>query len=484
MKIRINRGLGSVLITLPVFIALLLVQEVRAETSHQISMPDFTVLVKEVGNAVVNISTEQKKKSRIDVPRNWDFHGLPDKDKLEEFLRKFMNPKNEDDQNDNSKDSLGSGFIVSADGYIITNHHVVKDAAKILVRLSDRREYEANVVGFDKRSDIALLKIKANDLPVVKIGKSTNLKVGEWVVAIGSPFGFDQSVTVGVVSFKGRSLPEENYVPFIQTDVAINPGNSGGPLFNLDGEVVGVNSQIFSRTGGYMGLSFAIPIDIAMNVVEQLKSKGSVSRGWLGVYIQELSTELAESFGMDRPKGALITYVIPDSPAQKAGIEVGDVIVEYNGHPILRSSELPPRVGETLAGDKVPILVIREGKTRKINLTIGELPDQVAAPGEITRPENGTLNKILNIRVKKLEPDRKKKLAQDQRGLEITEVNSGAGDRAGLEVGDVLLMINNVDLKDERDLDRAVTRIPKGKTVPILVFRGEGPMFLVLKLDE
>ena len=484
MKIIINRGLGAILMAMPFFLLSMMVQVANADTSRQVTMPDFTILVKEVGNAVVNISTEQKRKSSIEIPHDWDFHGLPDKDKLEEFLRKFMKPNDDPDQGNNIKDSLGSGFIVSADGYVLTNHHVVKDAAKILVRLSDRREFVAELVGSDKRSDIALLKIKANNLPVVRIGNSTDLKVGEWVVAIGSPFGFDQSVTVGVVSFKGRSLPEENYVPFIQTDVAINPGNSGGPLFNLDGEVVGINSQIFSRTGGYMGLSFAIPIDIAMNVVDQLKSKGSVSRGWLGVYIQELSTELAESFGMDRPKGALVTYVIPESPAQKAGIEVGDVIIEYNGHPIQRSSELPPRVGETRIGDKVPVLVVREGKTREIKLTIGELPEQVATPGEITRPENGSLNKVLNIRVKKLASGKKKDEARGQHGLEVTEVDSGAGDRAGLEVGDILLMLNNIELKDVRDLDSAVASIPKGKTVPMLVFRGEGPRFLVLKLED
>ncbi|VAV96064.1 HtrA protease/chaperone protein, partial [hydrothermal vent metagenome] len=307
-------------------------------TQARSGLPDFTGLVEKNGAAVVNISTEEKRDKRSKrIPRR--FQDMPENGPFGEWFKHFFGEEGEGNNGEGNgfggphryAQSLGSGFIISKDGYVLTNNHVVADADKIIVRLSDRRELEAELIGTDKRSDLALLKIEGDDFPVVKIGSSETLKAGEWVLAIGSPFGFDYSVTAGIVSAKGRSLPRENYVPFIQTDVAINPGNSGGPLFNLDGEVVGINSQIYSRTGGYMGLSFAIPIDVVMNVVEQLKSDGHVVRGWLGVLIQDVTRELAESFGMKKPHGALVARVLPNSPAEAAGFKIGDIVVKFNG---------------------------------------------------------------------------------------------------------------------------------------------------------
>ena len=314
------------------------------------TLPDFTELVEQNRAAVVNISTSQRRTAspnRPRVPRGFEIPDLPEDSPFQEFFRRFFG---EGEIEEFDTQSLGSGFIISPDGYIISNNHVVRNADEVIVRLTDRREFKATVVGTDERSDVALLKIEASELPVVELGTGYELKVGEWVLAIGSPFGFDYSVTAGIVSAKGRSLPRENYVPFIQTDVAINPGNSGGPLFNLQGQVVGVNAQIFSRTGGFMGLSFAIPIDVAMNVANQLRDKGRVSRGWLGVLIQDVTLELAESFGMDKPQGALIARVLDGSPARRAGIEVGDILLSFDGRSIDRSSELPPIVGHTPVG--------------------------------------------------------------------------------------------------------------------------------------
>jgi serine protease Do len=340
------------------------------------SLPDFTALVKANTPGVVNISTTREAEMS-ELPPGLRIPKLPDDNPLNEWLRKFFGEEN-DGQAPYDAESLGSGFIVSEDGYIVTNRHVVEDADEIVVRLSDHRELAAHLVGQDIYSDIALLKIKADQLPVLKIGDSGDLRLGEWVLAIGSPFGFDHSVTAGIVSGKGRSLPRENYIPFIQTDVAINPGNSGGPLFNLDGEVVGINSQIYSRTGGFMGLSFAIPIEMAMDVVEQLKTKGSVLRGWLGVYIQEVTNGLAESFNMDRPTGALIARVLPGGPAQQAKLRVGDVILRYAGKRVSNSAALPPMVGRTPIGSNVQLELIRDGKRITQDVIIGELPGQTS----------------------------------------------------------------------------------------------------------
>jgi serine protease Do len=348
------------------------------------SLPDFVDLVKQSSPAVVNISTTQHKTLNKRFRHNFQIPNLPEDSPLNDLFQKFFGQGQGQGQNEEEHDeppgrgydaqSLGSGFVISQDGIILTAAHVVDGADKVIVRLSDRREFEAKVVGADKRSDVAVLKIDTTGLPVVKIGSTEDLEVGEWVLAIGSPFGFEHSATAGIVSAKRRNLPSENYVPFIQTDVAINPGNSGGPLIDLDGEVVGVNSQIYSRTGGFMGLSFAIPIEMAMNVADQLQTKGRVSRGWLGVLIQDVTRELADSFGMKHPKGALVAKVVPDSPAEKAGVQVGDIILKYNGQQISNSSMLPPLVGSSGIDHPAELEILRAGKKRTLKVEILGLP--------------------------------------------------------------------------------------------------------------
>ncbi len=339
-------------------------------------LPDFTGLVEKYSPAVVNVSTTQKSDRRGDGSG-----GNPD---MDEFFRRFFGPEGRGPQGPDGgggapfgqRRSLGSGFIISAEGYILTNNHVVEDADEIVVRMNDRRELVATLVGADPRSDLALLKVNAANLPVVKLGHSNALKPGEWVLAIGSPFGFDYSVTAGIISAIGRSLPtenNENYVPFIQTDVAINPGNSGGPLFNLDGEVIGINSQIYTRSGGFMGVSFAIPVDVALDVVEQLKAHGKVSRGWLGVVIQEVNRDLAESFGLDKPSGALVARVIENGPAAKAGLHEGDIILQFNGQHVDLSSDLPHFVGRAHPGSEAQLVIMRAGKRETLNIVVGEL---------------------------------------------------------------------------------------------------------------
>ena len=450
-------------------------------------LPDFTVLVEETGVAVVNISTTQKVKTGgMQLPEGIEIPDLPEGSPFGDLFKHFFGqpggPGGEGAPPQREAKSLGSGFIISKDGYIITNNHVVKDAAEIVVRLDDRRELKARVIGTDERSDVALLKIEADDLPVAKIGKSEDLKVGEWVLAIGSPFGFDNSATAGIVSAKGRALPRENYVPFIQTDVAINPGNSGGPLFNLDGEVVGVNSQIYSRTGGYMGLSFSIPIEVAMDVVEQLKTHGKVSRGWLGVLIQDVTLELAESFDMSKPQGALVAKVVPDSPAAEARFEVGDIVLEFNGKEIERSSSLPPVVGSTPVGKKVPVKVVRSGKNKTLWVKLGELPDQdeVIAKAEEAK---STSDNRLNIKVADLTDQQRKEL-QLEGGILVEAVGEGAAADAGVREGDILLRIDNQLVTSVDGFDDRIKKLPIGKSVAILVQRRGGPIFLAMKVPE
>ena len=456
-------------------------------TQAQAQLPDFTVLVEKHGAAVVNISTTQKMKH---PKTSRTPHGMPEgipEGPLGDLFRRFFGDQipgmpGQGDMEQFDAKSLGSGFIISSDGYVMTNHHVIKDASEILVRLSDRRELEATVIGSDERSDIALLKIDADHLPVVKIGNSDKLKVGEWVLAIGTPFGFDHSVTAGIVSAKGRALPRENYVPFIQTDVAINPGNSGGPLFNLDGEVVGINSQIYSRTGGFMGLSFAIPIDMAMSVVEQLKDSGHVARGWLGVLIQDVTRELAESFGMDKPRGALVAKIVPDSPAEASGLKVGDVITKFNGKDVILSSDLPPLVGITPVGKKVKVEVLRNGKLKTLSVTLGELSeDEVqVASGE---PQTAKTSRI-NVTVSDLTLEQRKRLGISENGVLVNQVLAGAARKAGVRRGDVILMLNNVEVENAKQFRSLVEELPAGKSVPMLVQRRGGPVFLALKISD
>lgn len=446
-------------------------------------LPDFTEMVKTNGVAVVNISTTQKAKPAVKgMPKSQQLpEGMPPE--MEELFKHFFNDPNgggfggqEDSQ------SLGSGFIISADGYILTNHHVVNNADEIVVKLTDRRELVAKLIGSDARTDIALLKVQASGLPTVTIGSPADLKVGEWVLAIGSPFGFDQSVTAGIVSAKGRSLPGGNYVPFIQTDVAINPGNSGGPLFNMAGKVVGINSQIYSRTGGYMGLAFAIPMDVVMNVVEQIKKGGKATHGWLGVQIQDVTRQLAESFGMKKPQGALVSKVMPNSPAEKAGLQIGDIITEFNGHPIEKSADLPPMVGMTPINEEAKLTIIRQGDTETVNFKVGLLPEEDAKP-VLSKTETKSSNK-LGITVVDITNEQREELENIKNGVLVQDVDSGSGADAGIQPGDVIMRIQNNVVRNVADFDKIVKNLPVGKSVAILIQRRGSPVFLALKIDK
>lgn len=450
------------------------------------SLPDFTKLVEESAPAVVNISTTQKQRKarRPRLPEGLEIPDVPEDSPFHDFFKRFFG---EGEIEEFDSQSLGSGFIISRDGYVITNYHVIRDADEVIVRLDDRREFKAEVVGGDERSDIALLKLDADDLPVLQVGRNYDLKVGEWVLAIGSPFGFDHSVTQGIVSAKGRSLPRENYVPFIQTDVAINPGNSGGPLFNLEGQVVGVNSQIFSRTGSFMGLSFAIPIDVAMEVADQLREKGKVSRGWLGVLIQDVTRELAESFGMSKPQGALVARVLPDSPAEKAGFNVGDIVLEFDGKPVNRSSDLPPIVGRTRVGKAVPVEILREGESMQLRVRTAELPEEperiAAASSGNTGPDKASSSR-LGISVSNPTDQQRETHELKDHGVMVSEVRGGPAREAGVRDGDVILMMNNEKVTDAATFRTLVGKLPGGKAVSILVQRQGNPIFLALKMPE
>ena len=446
------------------------------------NLPGFTDLVKQTRAAVVNISTTQKVKSGLpELPEGFEMPEFPEGSPFGELFKYFFEHEEGGDPGYHDAKSLGSGFIISGDGYLLTNYHVVKEADEIIVRLSDRRELKAEVIGFDQRSDIALLRIDATGLPVARIGKSSALEVGEWVLAIGSPFGFDHSATAGIVSAKGRSLPRENYVPFIQTDVAINPGNSGGPLFNQDGEVVGVNSQIYSRTGGYMGLSFAIPIEVAMDVADQLKTKGRVTRGWLGVLIQDVTLDLAESFGMQQPHGALVAKVLPDSPALAAGIKVGDVIINFNGHEVINSSNLPPIVGRTAVGVKVPVEVMRSGRKQVIKVQLGELPDETQV-AQADKPAVEQTSR-LGISVVELNDEQRAEL-EIEHGVLVQNVITGAASRAGIRKGDIILNIDSKPVHDRKQFLKLVKALPAGKSVALLVQRDGSPTFLAVKVPD
>lgn len=457
-------------------------------------LPDFTELVEQNHMSVVNISTTSEVENTQSRP------GIPggDDSPFGEFFRKFLEeqqngPQSQDqsfpqDKTDRLRnvqfdsDSLGSGFIVSTDGFILTNNHVIDGAAEIIVRLHDRRQYVAELIGKDARSDVAVLKIEAEGLPAARIGKSSELEVGEWVLAIGSPFGFDFSVTAGIVSATGRSLPRESYVPFIQTDVAINPGNSGGPLFNLDGEVVGINSQIYSRTGGFMGLSFSIPIEMAIDISEQLKGSGKVSRGWLGVIIQDVTRELAESFSMDIPHGALVSRVLPDSPAASSELRVGDIIVSFNGGYVDKSSSLPPLVGRVRAGNEASVDVIREGVRQTLTVLIGELEDSSQASSSGKRATPAIDNK-LGIDVVPVEQELSELLGLNGEGVMVSELGEGPAALAGVRQGDVITMIDNTTVKSLEDFEKAVESIEAGSSVAILVQREQGPIFLAMTVE-
>lgn len=438
-------------------------------------LPEFTDLVEQNVPAVVNISTVGETRSQSSQPQR---KNPRNSEELEEFFKYFRPP-----QPRGRPRSLGSGFIISKDGYILTNNHVVDGAKEIVVRFSDRRELVATLVGQDSRADLAVLKVEADEpLPTVEIGRSETLKVGSWVLAIGSPFGFDYSVTAGIVSAKGRSLPtdqNENYVPYIQTDVAINPGNSGGPLFNLEGKVVGINAQIYSNSGGFMGVSFAIPIDVAMEVADQLRSEGRVSRGWLGVMIQEVNRDLAESFGLERPHGALISKVFNDTPAATGGLREGDIITTFNGRSIERSSELPQLVGRVRAGAVAELQLMRDGEKMELELKVGELADLAQDGQSAKQPTN---NGRLGLVVAPLVDDDLARLDLEG-GVRVVEVDEQAQE-SGIRRGDIITRLNHRPILDEGDFDEISGSLEAGRTVPILVLRNQNPVFLALRIPE
>ncbi|WP_181298536.1 DegQ family serine endoprotease [Pseudomonas sp. Q2-TVG4-2] len=445
----------------------------------QAELPDFTPLVEDASPAVVNISTKQSKPVRGGPAQMPDLEGIPPM--FREFFERGL-PQQPDRRRE--AQSLGSGFIISEDGYILTNNHVVADADEIMVRLPDRSELQAKLVGADPRSDVALLKIDGDDLPIVKIGNSEELKAGEWVVAIGSPFGFDHTVTAGVVSATGRSLPNESYVPFIQTDVAINPGNSGGPLFNLEGEVVGINSQIFTRSGGFMGLSFAIPIDVAMDVANQLRENGKVSRGWLGVVIQEVNKDLAESFGLERPAGALVAQVMDGGPAAKGGLKVGDVILSLNGKSIDMSGDLPHLIGAMKPGSTAKLEVVRDGDRKTLSIDIGALPEDgdLLASGPGTGGSTHSDNRM-GVSVIELTEAQRQAL-EISGGVVIREISQGPAAMIGLRPGDVITHLNNQAIDSVETFSQVVKALPNNRSVSMRVLREGRASFITFKLPK
>lgn len=461
-----------------VLATVLLTNPAWAGATKTIQLPDFTELAEKQGPAVVNISITQVMQAN-----NSPFGGMPQDEALAELFRRFGIPApggQDGPPQEYKSQSLGSGFIISQDGYILTNAHVVRNADEVVVKLSDKREFSAKIIGVDSRTDVALLKIEATGLPKVTMGNPDNLKVGEWVVAIGSPFGLESTLTAGVVSAKGRALPQENFVPFIQTDVAINPGNSGGPLFNLNGEVVGINSQIYSRTGGYMGLSFAIPINVAMEIADQLRATGKVTRGWLGIGIQEISKELAESFGMKNTNGALVSNVEKGSPADKGGLEPGDVIVKFDGKAIETSSDLPRVVGATKPGKSVPVEVLRKGSTKTLNVALGEMPtdkDEVVAG---SKPPAKTEMNRLGLTLRDLTPQQKNRL-NGKSGVLVVDAQAPAA-QAGIRRGDVVMGVNNTEVQSLEQFNKLIANIPAGKTVALLVLRGENTLYVPVKI--
>ena len=459
-----------------IFIFFLVAQNLAFSSNN---LPDFTKLVEENNASIVNISTTREG----NLPKN---HPQLENDELNKFFERFFGDKLPNAPRQRNTQSLGSGFIYSSDGYIVTNHHVIKNAKKIIVKLNNKTELTAKVVGSDEQSDIALLKVKAKNLQPVKIGNSEDIKVGQWVLAIGSPFGFESTVTAGIVSAKGRSLPNGNYVPFIQTDVAINPGNSGGPLFDLSGKVVGVNAQIFTRSGGFMGLSFAIPIHVAEDVINQLKKNGKVVRGWLGVYIQEVTDNLAKSFGMKKPMGALISKIIPDGPAEKSDLKVGDIILEFNNKKILNSSDLPPIVGSSKVGKRVDVKVLRSGKEMTIKFKVGKLPDQmqIQAKSDNSEPNKKSNINILGMDITNITSEMKKNLKlKDTNGVFVKKVIKEPAVSASLAAGDIIKQIAGVNVLDVNQFQKVVSRLSKGNFVSLLVRKANNSsVYLAIKI--
>ena len=448
-------------------------------------LPDFTELVEQVGPSVVNIRTSEKVASRGAAS------GM-DEDMLE-FFRRFgvpipnlpqrpQRPQQPQQPDEEQPRGVGSGFILTQDGYVMTNAHVIEGASEVIVTLTDKREFKAKIIGADKRTDVAVVKIEARGLPAVKVGDVNRLKVGEWVMAIGSPFGLENTVTAGIVSAKQRDTGE--YIPFIQTDVAINPGNSGGPLINLRGEVVGINSQIYSRSGGFMGISFAIPMDEAIRVSDQLRTSGRVTRGRIGVQIGAVTKDVAESIGLGKPQGALVSAVEAGSPAEKAGIEAGDVITRYEGKPIEKFGDLPRMVGNTKPGTKSSITVFRRGSQRDLSITIAEVePDEkaqvAAAPGDEKAPRSSAAAQQLGLGVAELTEAQKREL-KIKGGVRVVSAE-GAAARAGLREGDVLLAVANTEIANLKGFEAALAKADKTKPINLLVRRGEWAQYVLIR---
>ncbi|MCE8032304.1 DegQ family serine endoprotease [Billgrantia tianxiuensis] len=446
-------------------------------------LPDFTELVEQAAPGVVNISTTRAIPNRPQPFEGFGGQEIPD------IFRHFFGDRfpappggGGGPGRGGERQSLGSGFIISENGYILTNAHVVEGADEILVRLNDRRELEAELVGADTQTDVALLKVDASDLPTLNMGDSDELRVGEWVAAIGSPFGFDHSVTAGIVSAINRTLPRDAYVPFIQTDVAINPGNSGGPLFNLDGEVVGINSQIFTRSGGFMGLSFAIPINVAMDVANQLREDGRVRRGWLGVMIQPVSRDLAESFGMDSASGALIADLDPEGPAAQAGLQAGDIVLEVDGEEVERSRNLPRLIGRVAPGNEAELTIMRDGERQDVTVTIGDWPDseQMAQ----ARPGDSDAQARLGLAIAELDDAERQRLGIDS-GVLVRDVEpGGAANNAGIMPGDVIVSIDHHAVENAAQLRELAQALPTDRAVPVRLYRDGRSLFVALRLGR
>lgn len=447
-------------------------------------LPDFTELAEKQGPAVVNISITQNVQAQN---QGSPFGGMPQDEQMQEFFKRFGIPgfpgqggPNNAPPPEYKSQSLGSGFIISQDGYILTNAHVVKDADEVIVKLSDKREFKAKIIGADRRTDVALVKIEATNLPKVTTGDPDKLKVGAWVAAIGSPFGLENTMTAGIVSAKGRALPQENFVPFIQTDVAINPGNSGGPLFNLSGEVVGINSQIYSRSGGSVGLSFAIPIDVALDVAGQLKSTGKITRGWIGIAIQDITKDLAESFGMKNANGALVAGVEKNSPADRGGLEAGDVILKFDNKPIIASSDLPRVVGATKPGKISPVEILRKGNTKMLSIGIGEMPTDPTDIAQAAKPQGKPETNVIGLTLRELTPQQKKKL-NGKEALLVVDAQ-GAVAQAGVRRGDLLLGLNNTVVENIEQFNKQLATFAPGKTFALLILRGESTLYVPIKI--
>jgi serine protease Do len=463
-------------------ISVLLAAILWSSFARAAQLPDFTQLVEQTSPAVVNISTTRVVSQR---PAGNQFD-MPGQEQLPDifkhfFERQFPQQKSPQQGQAPKARSSGSGFLISEDGYLLTNHHVVQDADQIIVTLNDRREMEAELVGSDPRSDLALLKIEGDNLPYLTMANSDKLKVGEWVLAIGSPFGFDYSVTAGIVSAKGRSLRSETYVPFIQTDVAINPGNSGGPLFNLDGEVVGINSQIYTRSGGFMGLSFAIPSNTAISVVAQLKATGEVARGWLGVQIQEVSQDLAESFGLDKAAGALIAQVLDDSPALEAGLQVGDVITQVDGNEVVMSAQVAHFIGNIAPDDSVVIQLVRDGESIGVEVVIGHLPKNVAET--LSAAEPGQYVKRMGLRVVALSAEKAKSLGM-RSGVDIVAVDAGVAQELGLKAGDIITSMANQRIASVQQFVELAAALPTQRSISLRIVREGRPLFVAFRLNQ